>query len=94
MKSDPMLTGSGEGLCDQEEGTAAFSVPIWIGLAENKIETVILTGTKTNCCIRHRHRCPQPDYNVYVVADCVSTKVTVNQVHLEDIRKYLGRVVT
>lgn len=35
------------------------------------------------------------DYNPIVLSDCVATNSeVVNQVHLEDIRKYLGQVMT
>jgi nicotinamidase-related amidase len=65
-------------------------------LRENGIENVIITGTKTNCCIRATVTdAYYLNYNAFVVSDCVATNdETVNQVHLTDIRKYLGKVVT
>lgn len=65
-------------------------------LRENKIENVIIVGTKTNCCIRATVTdAYNLDYIPVVVSDCVATNdETVNQVHLTDIKKYLGRVVT
>jgi nicotinamidase-related amidase len=65
-------------------------------LRENKIENVIIVGTKTNCCIRATVTdAYYLDYTPIVVSDCVATNdETVNQVHLTDIRKYLGKVVT
>jgi nicotinamidase-related amidase len=65
-------------------------------LRENKIETLIIVGTKTNCCIRATATdAYYLDYFPVVLSDCVATDSdTVNQVHLEDIRKYFGQVMT
>ena len=65
-------------------------------LRENKVENLIIVGTKTNCCIRATVTdAYNLDYQPVVIADCVATNdETVNQVHLADIRKYLGRVMT
>jgi len=65
-------------------------------LRENNIENVVLTGTKTNCCIRSTvHDAYYNNYNVYVIEECVATNSdVVNKVHLEDIDKYYGNVVT
>ncbi len=65
-------------------------------LRENNIKYLIITGTKTNCCIRATVTdAYNLDYLPVVVSDCVATNdETVNQVHLEDIQKYLGKVVT
>ncbi|RCX20011.1 nicotinamidase-related amidase [Anaerobacterium chartisolvens] len=65
-------------------------------LRENGIENVIIVGTKTNCCIRATVTdAYNLDYIPVVVSDCVATNdEIVNQVHLTDIKKYLGKVVT
>lgn len=65
-------------------------------LRENNIENVVLTGTKTNCCIRSTvHDAYYNNYNVYVIEECVATNdEVVNRVHLQDIDKYYGDVVT
>lgn len=65
-------------------------------LREHKIEIVFIVGTKTNCCIRATVTdAYNLDYLPVVVSDCVATNdETVNRVHLEDISKYLGRVIT
>ncbi|WP_027628960.1 cysteine hydrolase family protein [Ruminiclostridium cellobioparum] len=65
-------------------------------LRENGIKNLIITGTKTNCCIRATVTdAYNLDYIPIVVSDCVATNdETVNQVHLSDIKKYLGKVVT
>jgi nicotinamidase-related amidase len=95
---DPMLTVDPvkDYVIKKRRYSGFFGTDLDLVLRENKIETVILTGTKTNCCIRATATdAHNLDYNVYVVADCVATNSdVVNQVHLEDIRKYLGRVVT
>lgn len=73
-----------------------FGTDLDLVLRENNIENVIITGTKTNCCIRATVTdAYYLNYNVYVVSDCVATNdEIVNQVHLTDIKKYFGHVVT
>lgn len=72
-----------------------FGTDLDLILRENKIENLIIVGTKTNCCIRATVTDGYYlDYNVYVVSDCVATNdKTVNEVHLQDIDKYFGRVI-
>lgn len=73
-----------------------FGTDLDLVLRENKIQNVIITGTKTNCCIRATVTdAYYLDYNVYVVSDCVATNdEVVNEVHLTDIKKYFGKVVS
>lgn len=73
-----------------------FATDLDLVLREHQIENVIIVGTKTNCCVRatvtDAHNL---DYQPVVLSDCVATDdETVNQVHLTDIKKYLGRVIT
>ncbi|MCD7736381.1 MAG: cysteine hydrolase [Lachnospiraceae bacterium] len=72
-----------------------FGTDLDLVLRENGIENLIIVGTKTNCCIRATVTDAfYLDYNPIVLSDCVATNSeTVNQVHLEDIRKYLGQVM-
>ncbi len=65
-------------------------------LRENEIDNLIICGIKTNNCIRATvEGAYHLDYLPIVVSDCVSTNdPVVNKVHLEDIEKYLGKVVT
>lgn len=60
------------------------------------MENVIVVGTKTNCCIRATVTdAYYLDYNAIVLRDCVATNSdVVNDVHLTDIAKYLGTVIT
>ncbi len=73
-----------------------FGTDLDLILRENNIKNVIITGTKTNCCIRATVTdAYYLDYNVYVVSDCVATNdEVVNQVHLSDIKKYFGNVIS
>lgn len=73
-----------------------FGTDLDLVLRENKIENVIIVGTKTNCCIRATVTdAYYLDYNPYVVSDCVATNdAVVNEVHLNDIKKYFGHVVS
>jgi len=73
-----------------------FGTDLDLVLRENNVENVIITGTKTNCCIRATVTdAYYLNYNVYVVSDCVATNdEVVNEVHLTDIRKYFGKVIS
>ena len=72
-----------------------FATDLDLVLRQNHIENVIIVGTKTNCCIRATVTDAfYLDYNGIVISDCVATNSdVVNQVHLEDIGKYLGQVM-
>ncbi len=65
-------------------------------LRDNRIDTVFLTGTKTNVCIRATAQDAfEHNYRVIVPRECVSTdKPHLHEANLEDISKYLGRVVS
>ncbi len=64
-------------------------------LRDNHIERVFLTGTKTNVCIRATATDAfERNYRVIVPRDCVATdKPHLHDANLEDIDKYMGRVV-
>jgi nicotinamidase-related amidase len=65
-------------------------------LRDNHIDTLFLTGTKTNVCIRATAQDAfEHNYRVIVPRDCVSTdKPHLHEANLEDIGKYMGRVVS
>ncbi len=73
-----------------------FGTDLDLVLRENHVENVIVVGTKTNCCIRATVTdAYYLDYNAIVLRDCVATNSdVVNDVHLTDIAKYLGTVIT
>ncbi|MBL8132251.1 MAG: cysteine hydrolase [Anaerolineae bacterium] len=64
-------------------------------LRDNHIERVILTGTKTNVCIRATATDAfERNYYVVVPRECVATdKAHLHEANLEDIGKYMGRVL-
>lgn len=72
-----------------------FATDLDLVLRENGVKNVIIVGTKTNCCIRATVTDAfYMDYDAYVISDCVATdSEEVNRIHLEDIRKYLGKVI-
>lgn len=94
---DPMLEVDAEKdyVIKKRRYSGFFGTDLDLVLRENGIKNVILAGTKTNCCIRATVTDAfYLDYNCYVVSDCVATNSqVVNQVHLEDIGKYFGKVV-
>lgn len=65
-------------------------------LRDNRIERVFLTGTKTNVCIRATATDAfERNYHVVVPRECVATdKQHLHDANLEDIDKYMGRVVS
>lgn len=76
--------------------SAFFGTDLDLVLRENKVENVIVVGTKTNCCIRSTVTdAYYLNYNTIVLRDCVATNSeTVNEVHLTDMHKYFGTVMT
>ncbi len=65
-------------------------------LRDNRIERVILTGTKTNVCIRATATDAfERNYHVVVPRECVATdKAHLHEANLEDIGKYIGKVMS
>jgi nicotinamidase-related amidase len=65
-------------------------------LRDNRIERLILTGTKTNVCIRATAQDAfQNNYHVIVPRECVATdRQHLHEANLEDIDRYLGRVMS
>lgn len=73
-----------------------FGTDLDLVLREHDVKNVVIVGTKTNCCIRATATdAYYLDYNTIVLSDCVATNSDiVNKVHLEDIDKYIGEVIT
>lgn len=95
---DPLLLPLAESdyVIKKRRYSGFFATDLDLVLRENGVRNVLVVGTKTNCCIRATVTDAfYMDYDPYVIEECVSTdSETVNQVHLEDIRKYLGKVIT
>ncbi len=72
-----------------------FGTDLDLVLRENDIKNVVVVGTKTNCCVRATVTDAfYLNYNPYVIRECVATNSeTVNEVHLDDIDRYLGSVI-
>lgn len=75
--------------------SAFFGTDLDLVLREHGIRRLLVVGTKTNCCIRATVTdAYNLDYDSYVVRECVATNdEVVNNVHLQDIEKYLGHVI-
>lgn len=94
---DEMLTVEDEDyVIKKRRYSGFFGTDLDMVLRENNVKNVIIVGTKTNCCIRATVTdAYYLDYMPYVVEECVATNdETVNRVHLTDINKYFGRVIT
>lgn len=76
--------------------SAFFGTDLDLVLREHEIKNVVVVGTKTNCCVRATVTdAYNLDYRTIVLSDCVATDSSVvNEVHLMDIEKYLGEVMT
>lgn len=73
-----------------------FGTDLDLVLRENHIANTVIVGTKTNCCIRATVTdAYYLDYKPIVIRECVATNSdVVNEVHLTDIEKYFGEVVS
>lgn len=73
-----------------------FGTDLDLVLRENGIRNLLIAGTKTNCCVRATVTdAYYLNYEPWVLSDCVCTNDdVVNEVHLTDIRKYLGHVIS
>jgi nicotinamidase-related amidase len=94
---DPMLeVMPSDYVIKKRRYSAFFGTDLDLVLRENGVKEVVVVGTKTNCCIRATVTdAYYLDYEAIVLSDCVATNdPVVNQVHLTDIQKYLGRVMT
>lgn len=97
IKIDPMLPvdEKKDYVIRKRRYSGFFGTDLDLVLRENHIENLIIVGTKTNCCIRATVTDAfYLDYNGIVISDCVATNSdVVNEVHLQDISKYLGQVM-
>jgi len=94
---DPMLAVQpSDYVIKKRRYSAFFGTDLDLVLRENGVREVVIVGTKTNCCIRATVTdAYYLDYAPVVLTDCVATNdPVVNQVHLTDIQKYLGRVMS
>ncbi|MDN5342234.1 cysteine hydrolase [Oceanotoga sp. DSM 15011] len=75
--------------------SAFFSTDLDLILRENNIKELLITGVKTNNCIRATvHDAYYLDYTPYVIEDCVSSKDQLShEINLKDIDKYFGHVI-
>ena len=97
IEIDPLLTVDEEKdyVIPKRRYSGFFGTDLDLVLRENGIENTIIVGTKTNCCIRATVTDAfYLDYTPYVIRECVATNdKVVNEVHLNDIDKYLGHVI-
>lgn len=95
---DPMLPvdEKADYIIKKRRYSAFYGTDLDLVLREHGIENTVIVGTKTNCCIRATvHDAYFNDYRAIVLSDCVGTdSAEVNEVHLTDIGKYFGRVMT
>ncbi len=96
IEIDPMLNVNPEDyVIRKRRYSGFFGTDLDLVLRENHIKNTVIIGTKTNCCIRATVTDAfYLNYNPIVIRECVATNSeTVNEVHLNDIQKYLGEVV-
>lgn len=92
---DSFQVEEGDYVIPKRRYSGFFSTDLDLVLRENGIDTVVITGTKTNCCIRATvEDAFYRNYKVIVLSDCVSTNSEeISRVHLDDISRYFGRVM-
>jgi nicotinamidase-related amidase len=76
--------------------SAFFSTDLDLILRENNIKDLLITGIKTNNCIRATvHDSYYLDYNTFVIRECTASKnESSHEINLEDIDKYFGKVLS
>lgn len=91
----PLTPEPDDYLLNKRRYSAFFATDLDLILRDNRIDTLILTGTKTNVCIRATAQDAfQHNYRVVVPRECVSTdKPHLHAANLEDIDKYMGEVM-
>ncbi|MBE9605496.1 isochorismatase family protein [Acetobacteraceae bacterium H6797] len=86
----------GETVITKHRYSAFIDTPLEATLRAKGIETVILAGVTTNCCVESTARdASMLDFYLVVAEDGVGTKDLVRDLHaasLEQIRTYFGRV--
>ena len=95
---DPLLPVDEEKdyIIQKRRYSAFYGTDLDLVLRENHIKNVVVVGTKTNCCIRATVQDAYfNDYFPIVLSDCVGTNSEeVNRIHLTDMDKYFGTVMT
>ncbi|MFX3617416.1 MAG: cysteine hydrolase family protein [Sporolactobacillus sp.] len=95
---DPMLDVDEEKdyIIKKRRYSGFFGTDLDLVLREHAIENTVIVGTKTNCCIRATVTdAYYLNYHPVVIRECVATNSdVVNEVHLTDIDKYFGEVLT
>lgn len=76
--------------------SAFMGTDLDLALRDNGVDMLFITGTKTNVCVRATAQDAfEMNYRVFVPRECVSTdKEHLHTANLEDIDKYMGRVVS
>jgi nicotinamidase-related amidase len=92
----PLAPAEADYLITKRRYSAFVGTDLDLILRDNHIDTVILTGTKTNVCIRATAQDAfSRNYRVVVPRECVATdRQHLHEANLEDIDRYLGLVVS
>jgi len=94
---DPSLTVEKEDYVIKKRRYSGFvGTDLDMVLRENNIKNTVIVGTKTNCCIRATVTdAYYLNYHPVVIKECVATNNEDSQrVHLEEIDKYFGKVIS
>ena len=94
---DPQLEPQDEDYIVYKRRYSAFvGTDLDLVLRDNDVRTVCIVGTKTNVCVRATAQDGfMRNYQVIVPRDCVATdRQHLHEANLEDIDRYLGKVVT
>lgn len=94
--AEPLVALPEDYVIKKRRYSAFMGTDLDLALRDNGVETLFITGTKTNVCIRATSQDAfEMNYRVIVPRECVSTdKEHLHAANLEDIGKYMGRVVS
>lgn len=75
--------------------SAFFGTDLNLSLREEKVDTIVIAGCKTNVCIRATAQDAfQIGFEVIIAEDAVSSNIKrLHRASLEDISRYMGRIL-
>jgi nicotinamidase-related amidase len=92
----PLAAAEEDYVINKRRYSAFVGTDLDLILRDNRVDTLILTGTKTNVCIRATAQDAfSLNYRVVVPRECVATdRKHLHEANLEDIDRYLGSVIS
>jgi ureidoacrylate peracid hydrolase len=93
---DALRPGLSDLVLDKPRYSAFYETPLEVTLREKDVDTLLLAGTTTNCCVDSTMRdAYYRDFNVIVVSDCVAGfggEENLHEATLQNARLLFGAV--